>query len=369
MIIPATADLALPTEDRLGVLTTTLPVVLTAPQVTLDGARVATIAEVWSAEPWPNHGWDTSIHFFDGTERTLNWMALLDALNFCFWGDPPRPREIEGRAESMPLGDLAPIDPTTIPRWQVRWHDTWYGGYNALAVALRRAQEEGLPLWDAGFLARIDADTLRHILRTDPDENGVAVPIPLFAARLANTHEMGRVLLEQYEGQFARVIEAAQRDAVALALRMADEFPSFHDVARWENEGGQEVRILKRAQILVSDIASAFDGKEWGDFTQLDALTAFADYKVPQLLRRLGILTYAPELAAKLDRLEAIPAGSADEVAIRAATIWGVEWLRRALAAQGMRVNANAIDYRLWLAGQQSHANDRPYHRTRTIYY
>ena len=311
---------------------------------------------------------DRHIHFFDGTERTLNWMALLDALNFCFWGDSPRPRAVERGAAATPPPDL-----DTIPRWRVHWRGTWYNGYNALAVALRRAMDAGIPLWDAAYLARLDEVTLAKILRPDPDENGIAVPIPLFMARLAHAREVGRVLLENYDGQFANVITAAQGDAVALALSIVANFPSFDDAAEWRMPDGMgtpvQVRFFKRAQILVADIASAFDGQGWGAFTNLGDLTAFADYKVPQLLRRLGILDYAPDLAARIDRLELIPPGSPDEIAIRAATIWGVEWLRRALAARGMLVTPAAIDYRLWLAGQQSHAQDRPYHRTRTIYY
>ena len=376
MIIPPTAQLLPPAEDRLGVLTATLPVVLAAPQVTLDGARIATVAEVWSAEPWPVNGWDRSIHFFDGTERTLNWMALLDALNFCFWGDLPKPRAIERQTAHAPAPDAPQPVAAAIPRWRVQWRGTWYDGYNALAVALRRAVEAGKPLWDAGYLARMDAETLRDILRPDPDAQGVAIPIPLFAERLAHTQEVGRVLIDRYGGQFAQVITAANGDAVSLALRIAEEFPSFRDVAQWDDptsqtEGGSQVEIpiLKRAQILVSDIASAFQGQPWSKFTNLGALTAFADYKVPQLLRRLGILEYAPDLAARIDRLELIPVGTPDEIAIRAATIWGVEWLRRALAERQVDVTASAIDYRLWLAGQQVHQHDRPYHRTRTIYY
>nr|MBA3825825.1 hypothetical protein [Ktedonobacterales bacterium] len=292
--------------------------------------------------------------------------ALLDALNFCFWPDPTKPHAIErrqgierGPADAPPISDDA-------PRWRVQWRGKWFNGYNALAVALTRALEAGHPLWDAGYLARMDAPTMRDILRPDPDAAGHAVEIPLIEARVAHTREVGSVLSEHYDGQFANVMAAAGRDAVTLALLMAQDFPSFNDIATW---AGSDVRLLKRAQILVSDIASAFGNTGLGQVTRLDELTAFADYKVPQLLRRLGILSYAPDLATRIDHLELIPPGDPAEVAIRAATVWGVEWLRRALADQGVFVTAPAIDYRLWLAGQHVLAQDRPYHRTRTIYY
>ena len=367
MLIPPTATLAPPMMDRLGVLTTTLPVVLAAPQVTLDGDRVATVASVWAAEPWPNDAWDTSVHFFDGTERTLNWMALLDALNFCFWPDPSKPRAIERRRgiEREPEAD-APLSTEDAPRWRVHWRGKWHNGYNALAVALTRALDAGHPLWDAGYLERMDEATLRAILHADPDADGIAVEIPLIEARVAHARELGWVLNAHYDGQFLNAIEAAGRDAVALTRLLARDFPSFNDVAMWE---GTEIALLKRAQILPSDISSAFGNVGLGRLERIDELTAFADYKVPQLLRRLGILSYGPDLAARIDRLDLIPPGDADEVAIRAATIWGVEWLRRALAERGMLVTAPAIDYRLWLAGQQPSTQDRPYHRTRTIYY
>ena len=354
MIIPATPPPSPPSHDRLQVLATTLPVALASPQVVIDAQRAIEIAAEWFVVPWPDDTWDTSLHYFDNTERTLNWMALLDALNFCFWGEPGQ------------------------SRWRVHWHGAWHDGYNALAAALSRAIEEGYPLWDAAYLARMSTSSLADILRPDPDEHGASTPIPLFDARLAHTRELGHVLLARFDGSFANVIQAAQNDAVVLALLVGDAFSSFHDVATWER---RDVRFFKRAQILVSDITSAFRGKSsagvgasagceaWGQLIGLDELTAFADYKVPQLLRRLGILTYSAELAARLDRMEEISAGSPDEVAIRAATIWGVELLRRALAEHGLQVAPAAIDYRLWQAGQTVHDLDRPYHRTRTIYY
>ncbi len=121
-----------PKNDRLGVLGSTLPVVQETDRVVLHGGRIRAIAVEWAATPWPTAGWDLALHFFDGTARTLNWMALIDALNFCFWGDVP------------PGVKITKIqDPAQFPRWRVRWHDHWHDGYAALAVALRRATEAG----------------------------------------------------------------------------------------------------------------------------------------------------------------------------------------------------------------------------------
>jgi hypothetical protein len=278
------------------------------------------------------------MHYFDGTERTLNWLLLLDALNFCFWAFP-------GEA-----------------RWRVEWRAAALDGYNALAASLSRAMDEGLPLHDAAYLAALDEATLADILRPATE----ATPIPLFARRLVNAREVGRVLLERYDGQFANALDAAERDAANLALLLARDFSSFADVATWN---GQPVPFLKRAQICVADIHTAFGGKGLGALTGPDKLTAFADYKLPQLLRYQGMMVYASELAAQVDAYQEITAGSAPEVEIRAATVWAVELIRRALADRGVTRSASEIDYRLWSESQTPTPDMRPYHRTRTIYY
>lgn len=328
-----------PAEDRLGVLTTTAPVVRAARLVRLAEDAIATLAQRWASEPWPNASEAIGdLHFTDGTPRTANWVLLLDALNFCFWADAGQ------------------------PRWRVAWRGATLDGYNALATALTQAVAQGQPLWDAEYLARLDAAALRDILR--PADG--CPEIPLFDERLANAREVGTVLLARYDGQFTNAIAAAGGDAVALALLLARDFPSFADVAPWR---GGSVVFLKRAQICAADLATIFDGQGIGALTGLEGLTAFADYKLPQLLRRVGALVYAPELAALVDAYTQLAPGSEAEVEIRAATIWAVELLRRALASHGVAQTASAIDYRLWAESQTHPADELPYHRTRTIFY
>jgi hypothetical protein len=333
-----TKNLQPPSRDRLGVLTGAARVLREASLVRLDLNSIERLAVRWAGAPWPENIAFRETHSFDGTARTLNWLLLLDALNFCFWAFPHE------------------------PRWRVEWRGETLDGYNALAAALSRAVEEGSPLYDAAYLAALNEETLAAILRPAPD----AAPIPLFAERLANAREVGYILLERYDGQFANALDVAGSNAVSLALLLARDFSSFADVASWS---GQPVPFLKRAQICVADIDTAFGGKGLGAISGLDQLTAFADYKLPQLLRYQDALVYAPELAAQVDAYEEIAAGSAPEVEIRAATVWAVELLRRALARTGIERSASEIDYRLWNESQTPAFAMRPYHRTRTIYY
>ena len=325
-------------NDPLGVLSAAANMLLTTSLVTIDHDAIMRLAAEWASAPWPEKSGLDELHFNDGTERTVNWILLLDALNFCFWGEPGQ------------------------PRWRIEWRGAALDGYAALAAALTRGVEEGLPLWDARYLADLTVDDLARILRPMAD----APPIPLFEARLANAREVGAALLARYGGQFTRAIEQVHGDAVALARLLADEFPSFRDISLWR---GESLPFLKRAQICVADLHAGFNGERWGAFRNLDQLTAFADYKLPQLLRAVGVMVYAEGLAERVDALTPIPAGSEEEIAIRAATVYAVELLRRALRARGVERTASAIDYRLWDASQRLGTAAPPYHRTRTIYY
>lgn len=332
-------DFTPPTGDRLGVLTATARVMREARLVHIDRAAVEALAARWAGAEWPAVMATLSdLHQPGSTEQAPNWVMLLDALNFCFWGAP------DG------------------PRWRVTWRGVTHDGYNALAASLSRAVEDGLPVSDAEWLAGLDGATLADVLR--PDEG--FPPIPLFAERLNNAREVGRVLRGRYDGRFANVVEDAKYDAVALEVAVERDFSSFADIAEWR---GYPVPFLKRAQILIADLRAITGGVGVGAIRGMEWLTAFADYKLPQRLRALGALVYEEELARTVDSYTLIPAGSEPEIEIRAATVWAVEALRRALARHGVKRMAWELDERLWVESQARLPDEQPYHRTRTIYY
>lgn len=328
----------LPDHDAIGVLTSTKKVIEQGEQVWINVDQVERLCQKWiqdfEAQYEPPMVWDTRYHFHDATERTVNWILLLDALNFCFWAE-------QGQ-----------------PRWTITYRDERLNGYWAEAAALKRAVEEGMPLWDADYLRQIDEDTLAHIFRGEQ-------MIPLFAQRVEHAREVGNVLLERFEGQFVNAVLQAQGSAVQLVSLIVDAFPSFRDIATYRQN---EVCFLKRAQICVADLHAAFAGQHWGAFQDIDQLTIFADYKLPQVLRYYHVLEYHPDLAARVDHQALIPAGSEEEIEIRAATIWACELLRRAMAQHNYPIPASEIDQRLWLMGQSA-TDMKPYHRTRTIFY
>lgn len=328
--------------DPLGVRTSTRSVMDHATSVAIDPARVADVARSLATMTVGSPTWAHPLHWKGDPARTAMWVFVLDALNFCFWSHSADPDH----------------------RWRVTWGGETHDGYWALAAALSRGVAEGLPLHDPKWLATIDAARVAHLLRPASAETP---GIPRFNDRVANLRELGEGLL-QIGGETAALdlVQAARGSAVRLVQEVVSRFPSFDDTATLD---GATVRLYKRAQILVADLAGAFDGAGPGAFTDLDQLTAFADYKVPQVLRRFGLLVYSPDLAATIARREWIPAGAREEIEIRAATVQAVELLREASQANGRRLSASEIDWLLWMAGQSLPRAAEPYHRTSTVYY
>jgi hypothetical protein len=117
---------------------------------------------------------------------------------------------------------------------------------------------------------------------------------------------------------------------------------------------------MKRAQIFVGDVWGAFGGQGIGDFKDIDRITMFADYRVPVVLRELGILRYSPHLEGLVDGCHELPAGSEEELEIRGVTITAVELLREKLSDMqpdfAQKPNSVLIDWCLWCVLQRRHS-------------
>jgi hypothetical protein len=57
-----------------------------------------------------------------------------------------------------------------------------------------------------------------------------------------------------------------------------------------------KVSFYKRAQILIADLWSCFEGKGLGAFNDIDYITMFPDYRVPQVLVYFGAMKYSDGL-------------------------------------------------------------------------
>lgn len=309
------------------VLETTKRVVRQSDNVRINQSNVLWLVQELREKFDKLPAWPEDLHLANASEDDkLNYLFVVDSLNFCFWLDKER------------------------KRWRVCHNGREYTGYYALSLLLKKAFESGKDIMDASKLkinlAGIDG-ALPHLMD----------------ARQTILEHCVEVLRRNYNGQARNLILAADGSAEKLAHKIADEFPWFGDSAVYKD---RPVYFLKRAQIFVADVWSCFKEQGIGQFNDIDQLTAFADYRLPQILEYFGVLEYAPNLKQRIqDKLLLIP-GSEEEVEIRAATIWVVELIKRAL---NQRLNSAQIDWVLWNESQILKLKLPTHHRTLTVYY
>ena len=173
------------------------------------------------------------------------------------------------------------------------------------------------------------------------------IPDPTGRARILN-----QILLSNDLAAFGEEAEALAEAGggfdTTFAARLADAFPD-----------GYADEVLKKAQLATSAIWRSAVGRGYDG--EPASLTAFADYQIPRVLRAMGLLDYAPDLAAAIDAEQLIPAGSRDEQALRAAAILGIEKL-----AEAQGVGVADVDYWVWL---QRKLPKEPFHLTLTTDY
>jgi hypothetical protein len=216
-----------------------------------------------------------------------------------------------------------------------------------------RTVEAGLKArgpWTAQALTQVDAAEAAAAFGQDPGHELMA----LFAVAL---RELGAHVVAHHDGAFARLAQAGNGSAVALAEHLAG-LPTWRDVSPYD---GADVPFFKRAQLAAADlhlqgIAPAAD---------LGALTLFADNLVPHVLRIDGVLRFEPELVARIEREELIAHDSPEEVEIRACALHAVE----RLVAAHPGTTATAVDNALWHRGGAPRYKAHPRHRARTTAY
>ena len=277
----------------------------------------------------PTH--DPNTHYLEHGDDTVAFFLTLDAINFGS-GYFPHLRKRPGMS-----------------------------GYFTIASSLMDYFEARGPL-SPQRLTELTREDCAEVFGQDLNNAPICELMGLFATAL---NDLGRYLLDRFEGSFVALVHAASSSAERL-VQLLIQMPYFDDVSSC---GDLRVPFYKRAQITSADLWIAFEGQGPGYFQDLDRLTMFADNLVPHVLRVDGILWYEDDLAAQINAEQPLPAGSAEEVEIRACALHAVELLHKALHGLGHEVPAMKLDYLLWNRGQEPYYKARPRHRTRTVYY
>jgi hypothetical protein len=222
-------------------------------------------------------------------------------------------------------------------------------GYHTIAAGLGDRFAQHGP-WSAAALSELDAATAAAVWRQNPEHELMA----LFAASL---RDLGHHLQADHDGSFTTLIDRAGGSAVELARRLGG-WASFADCSRYDE---LELPFLKRAQIATADLARAGVAQ----FRDLDRLTMFADNLVPHVLRKDGVLSFAPGLVRRIDAGELIEHDSPEEIEIRACAVHAVELI----AAARPELCAATVDELLWTRGGGPVYKSSPRHRSRCTAY
>ena len=353
------------------------------------------------------------VHFHDpeDPELTALYILCVDAINFCFWPDhdaiahvkvakkhyhqfdvtaryllnsglpvedaKPKiltgdPSDDDDASTAKTRGGPDPFDPDVLACQGME--------YEHVAVGLRRALDEDRGCLDPSRLVTLDGPGLRALLRWPRT-------LPLENERARLLREIGAGLTRHWNGKVANLIHAAAGDAPSLVDLVVQTFPGFRD-ATVDPRDGRQVFFYKRAQIFVGDVWGRFGGEGLGAFgDSIGELTMFADYRVPVVLRQLGILKYSDAFASVVDEGRTlVPSGSADEIDMRACTVQAVERMKHALEARLAKeielrpalgsgeaaapaVTSVALDWFLWTQGEKRRDDSPPHHRTMTVFY
>ncbi|KAJ5184166.1 hypothetical protein N7492_001782 [Penicillium capsulatum] len=252
----------------------------------------------YSTQTWLEH----ELHPKTKDEGTVDFIFTMDLLNFSFWSEKQDESE----------------------RFCIDYRGKKWTGYSSLVAALQRALDEGIPITTPDFWVNeteCTEEVLKHVFRSATDEE-----IPMFKERVQCLREAGDVLCNEFGGSFANCIDSADYSAAGLVNLVAESFDCFRDETVFH---GRRVRLYKRAQILVADLWACFNGEDYGEFHDIDKITMFADYRIPQMLHQLGCLRYAPPLESHIKSLKEIQPGSNWEIEMRGTSIWCVELIKR----------------------------------------
>ena len=239
-----------------------------------------------------------------------------------------------------------------------RWCDS-----EAMLACLHRAINAGIPFFSGEYLAKVTRKDLESVFSG-------TIEMPMLDERVVLFNEVGRVLVEKYQGRYSNFVRSCAPRLYAngdgLLERLTTEFPRFRDVSMYH---GSEVHIFKLAQLGIWGMHLALSPRGAWKLEDADNLTAFADYIVPVGLRVMNIFEYTPELEKQINSLVEVKRDSEAEVELRASSIYVIAKLTEEINKRrpGMEpLLQPQVDFRFW---KTYHATHWPHHLTKTVMY
>jgi Potential Queuosine, Q, salvage protein family len=335
----------------------------------------------WDEEHWhyrceQNEGTDTPIVPWPQSirkERIALYILALDAINFSFWTKEDEHVKYEYEDLAVTLTNMAQAD-----------HEYQH-------EVIQESRSNGVSPLSSQFvfspssLQQMTVDRMTALFQKHHDKGWVP---PNIQERCQIWNEIGSVLQQApFNGSISSLLDMAHQSAPNLVQLLIDYFPNFRDDTATHYENSNQNRpvvpsssrlprlfFYKRAQICVGDWNAALSAQGIPlNLNEMDQITTFADYRVPQLLRHVDVLRYSPQLSNQIDGYMELAPYSDEELAIRASTVAAVEMLVEHLQRKCMDVSWNAMqtDWYLWQVGERMDQACEllPHHRVRTTFY
>lgn len=259
--------------------------------------------------------------------------------------------------------DTAFTDFKTHVKFQTDYAGAHLSDSEAMFACLRRAMDDGIPILDGKFLAKITRRDMEKIFAGNME-------IPMLEEKMALLHEAGEVLAAKYGGRYYNFIRSCPPrlydKGKGLVERLAAEFPRYNDVSLYD---GHEVKFYKLTQLGFWQIYSGLGAAGGFKLEDPQKMTAFADYIVPVALRLMGITSYSAALEQAINTYQLIPRDSRQEIEIRAHCLYATALLAdeiNKVRPPDQQVIIPQIDARLWT---HYHTTLWPHHLTRTVMY
>lgn len=273
---------------------------------------------------------------YDWSLANLQMIVIyFNSMNFCFWAEKGQ------------------------PKWTIKVEGVNLDGSVALFRALEEEAKKNPTFLRPSTAAHMEFNEFKELLKGNVD-------IPLIKERYQNLVNVAQVLSEKYDSSVENLIKSGDSNAELILENIVKDFTSFSDSQNYKNN---DLNFLKRAQLQVKMIDDQLKYYKKNGLSNMKSLTAFADYKIPQLLRHIGVLEYSDNLAFKVDSQTLIAKDSVEEVEIRIATILAIDFIYQSLKQESIDIVSSDIDTLLWLRTQNNSSDIKPYHRTYTTAY
>jgi hypothetical protein len=321
------------------VLTTVSHVVREASLVKINSEKISQVADWMAYEEFAKPDGSMLFDFGNDPDVLMDFTLVVNTMNFAF------------------------TDFSTGVKFETDYMGKRWCDSEAMLACLHRAIHAGIPFFSGEYLAKLTRKDLESVFSG-------TIEMPMLDERVTLFNEVGRVLVEKYQGRYSRFVRSCApklyADGDGLLERLTTEFPRFRDVSNYH---GTDIHIYKLAQLGIWGMHLALSPRGAWKLEDAEKLTAFADYIVPVGLRVMGIFEYLPELEKQINSLTEVKRDSDAEIELRASSIFVIAKLTEEINKRrpGMEpLLQPQVDFRFW---KTYHATHWPHHLTKTVMY